>query len=514
MLCGASGEVRFDVRCFTSLQEVVEAAAGKEIAILLLGLAFEGRTGLDALAELETMAPELPVITIEKPGTGLGLHSVRNGARDYFSETDLSLASLDKSIRCGIILHSRRVAAIQDRNLFENLLKNIPERIWFKDLEGRFIRVNQAMADGFKVSDPEAMSGKTDFDFFTREHSQPAFEDERLLIEERVPSIQKSEKETFSDGRIQWALTTKMPLRSAEGQIVGTFGISHDITKLRETEEALEQERNQLQAATSELRGKNSEMESSLVMAREIQLALLPRQYPKFPATASDRNSLLRFDHRYFPAQVVGGDFFSIFSVSPSKAGILICDVMGHGPSAALVTAIMRALCDELMSSYNDPGVLLRGLNLGLRRLLERIENPMFCTAFYMTVDTGDGSVRYANAGHPSPIHIERGKGRAFFLTDHDNRHGPVLGLTEEAEYPVCQFTLEPRDAILLFTDGLFEVSCEGSKEYGAERLLGHIGQHLNLGTAQILDSTLEEVTSKAKSGFDDDVCLVSVERA
>ena len=124
-----------------------------------------------------------------------------------------------------------------ERQLLHTLMENSPDAIYFKDLDSRFLRCSKTQALRFGVDRPEEVVGKTDFDFFEEEHARPAFEDEQRIIRTGQPIIGKAEKEVWkSDGRITWAFTTKMPLRNADGDIVGTFGISADITALKEAE--------------------------------------------------------------------------------------------------------------------------------------------------------------------------------------------------------------------------------------------------------------------------------------
>ncbi|MGB8355787.1 MAG: ATP-binding protein [Chthoniobacteraceae bacterium] len=135
---------------------------------------------------------------------------------------------------------------IQERLLFACLLENIPDRIYFKDEKSRFISVSHAMAVFFGEDDPAKIIGKTDFDFFTKEHAQPAFDDEQQVMRTGEPIIGKVEKETLPDGRVGWVLTSKMPLRDADGRIIGTCGISKDITSMVALEKALEESNTEL----------------------------------------------------------------------------------------------------------------------------------------------------------------------------------------------------------------------------------------------------------------------------
>ncbi|MGA2186763.1 MAG: response regulator [Bryobacteraceae bacterium] len=127
----------------------------------------------------------------------------------------------------------------EERHLLHQLMDNLPDHIYFKDRESRFGLVNRSHVAGFGCRDASDLIGKTDFDFFTLEHAQPAWDDEHDLIHERTPVVSKEEKETWADGRETWVLTTKLPFRDAAGRIIGTFGVSRDITDRKRIESEL-----------------------------------------------------------------------------------------------------------------------------------------------------------------------------------------------------------------------------------------------------------------------------------
>jgi PAS domain S-box-containing protein len=133
----------------------------------------------------------------------------------------------------------------QEQYLMSNLMNNIPDHIYFKDRESRFIRVNLPQVKMFGLTDPDQLIGKSDFDFFSEEHAKQAYDDEQNIIK-TGQSVNMEEKETWTDRPDTWVSTTKVPLRDGEGRIVGTFGISRDITSRRKTEEELASERNLL----------------------------------------------------------------------------------------------------------------------------------------------------------------------------------------------------------------------------------------------------------------------------
>ncbi|MGA2446515.1 MAG: PAS domain S-box protein [Opitutaceae bacterium] len=119
----------------------------------------------------------------------------------------------------------------QEQTLFNSLASTIPDNIYFKDRQSRFVRVNQTMAQRFGLRDPGEAAGKTDFDFFSDEHARQAYKDEQRVMLTGEPLIGLEEKETWPDGRVTWVSTTKVPLRDANGTITGLVGISRDITQ-------------------------------------------------------------------------------------------------------------------------------------------------------------------------------------------------------------------------------------------------------------------------------------------
>lgn len=150
--------------------------------------------------------------------------------------------------------HSAEESLRKEQQLVQILMSTIPSRIYFKDLKSRFIRVNEALAKHFGQASPDDLVGKTDFDFFTQEHAQAAYEDEQRIIQTGTPILNLIEKETWPDRPPTWVATTKMPLRDEHGTIVGTFGLSTDITEQKRNEEqraALELQLHQAQKLES-----------------------------------------------------------------------------------------------------------------------------------------------------------------------------------------------------------------------------------------------------------------------
>lgn len=167
-----------------------------------------------------------------------------DGQQQYWLVVESAVFGADKTIvgSQGVLVDVTRSrygdgTLVNERELLRALLDNSPDHIYFKDRQSRFIKSSTAQALQFGMTTPEGLVGKSDFDVFSEEHARPAFEDEQEIIRTGMPMINKVEKETWQDGRPDtWGLTTKMPLRNLSGQIVGTFGITKDISDLKEAE--------------------------------------------------------------------------------------------------------------------------------------------------------------------------------------------------------------------------------------------------------------------------------------
>lgn len=301
-----------------------------------------------------------------------------------------------------------------------------------------------------------------------------------------------------------------------------TTEISHSIDLLLSTYETavqknleLNRSKELLEEQAAQLREKNAEMSDELEMARELQIAFLPRHSPVFPADAPPDRSALRFCHRYCASQELGGDFYDLLPLSDTQVGVLICDVMGHGIRAALVTAIVRGLVEKLHEESNDPGKFMTQLNLSLCSILSHTTTQLFATALYAVIDTRHGTIRWANAGHPAPIHVRRANHTVNRLQLPGARPGPALGFVNEFTYTTHELPLEEDDLMIFFTDGLYELTDRNEIFYEQEQLTEAVVRRASLPTSQLFDELIEELLRFSNTGaFGDDMCIVGVDVA
>ncbi len=510
---------------------------------------------------------------------------------------------------------------VRHRDLLFDLLMNfLPDNIYFKDRQSRFLLANRAMAEKFQVPDPESMLGLTDQDLFGEMHATEARLDEQDILQGKVEIVRKLEQEDWPDGRVTWAQTTKMPIRTQEGLIIGTFGVSRDITNEREMELRLQRERNLSRTLLNllparvfvkdtrlaytfnnlehlrylgldsesdalgrklrdfidnawsrrlevtdrmiieegrcfrnveeydealnkwmlvnkvplrdpegtiiglvglsidvthqkrleqTLKARNREMETELALARALQQTFLPQSYPTLLSGPSDAAPKVRFAHFYQPSFTLGGDFLSVLGINDHVASVLLCDVMGHGVRASLVTAMLRALSAELRGKAEDPAAFLAALNHLLHESLDSGTDLIFVTAFYGVIDTQLGTVRYCNAGSSCAI-ILRPDGAAQKL-DCEGQCDPALGIFDEFAFRVFTAPIGAGDEMICYTDGVIEASHQEGEEFGEVRLMDYLRQqHGETGRAR-----LEKLVRFIKDycgtdSFDDDICLFS----
>ncbi|MGN8225287.1 PAS domain-containing protein [Gracilimonas sp. BCB1] len=155
-----------------------------------------------------------------------------------------------------VSLFGSKLTIRQQASLFRKLMNHLPDSIFFKDRESRFLAINNACASKLGVNDPKDAVGKTDFDFFDNDHARQARQDEVQIMETEQPIIGKVEKESSKEGKkTAWASTTKLPLYGKNGTVVGTFGITRDVTRQQQSKLELHQAEDTLARLSEQVPG-------------------------------------------------------------------------------------------------------------------------------------------------------------------------------------------------------------------------------------------------------------------
>lgn len=172
----------------------------------------------------------------------------------------------------------RDVPRHTNADLVRAFLEHIPAGVYFKDRESRFVGISRSLAERFGLDDAELAIGRTDFDIFSEEHAQQAFEDEQEIIRSGVPILNKEEKETWPNRSETWVLTTKLPWTDSAGRILGTMGISQDITQRKRAEQELQDYKEHLELLvaqrTAELLRVNLQLEQDIAARKVAEQAL------------------------------------------------------------------------------------------------------------------------------------------------------------------------------------------------------------------------------------------------
>ncbi len=326
------------------------------------------------------------------------------------------------------------------------------------------------------------------------------------------------------------------PIISSEGEVLGSFAMYRQEPRGPRPEEerltgvathlagiAIQRQRaraellalnaeleKRVEERTRELREKNEQMEEELQMARELQLALLPRKFPTIPLDCPPAESALGFISLYFPTGNVSGDFFSVIPVGEKAIGVLICDVMGHGVRSALVTGMIRGLVEEHFRFAADPGTLLTHINRALTVILQQAGTTMFATCFYVVADIERAELRFANAGHPCALHVRRDSAQKL---DDEQSRGPLMGIFPSVTYTTATRPVIKGDRVMLFTDGLYEVADATGAFFNEEQLRATVCRHAALVPEEFFDRVLGDIRKYSQSEtFADDVCVVGMQ--
>ena len=202
-------------------------------------------------------------------------------------------------------------------------------------------------------------------------------------------------------------------------------------------------------------------LQNELGVANTIQQSILPTQFPDDPD--------YQIDGHMIPARGVGGDFFDVMRLDRGRVGLAVADVSDKGVPAALFMMLTRTLLKGAAIGGAGPGGVLKEVN---RLLHEDNDTAMFVTVFYAIFDPGSGTLVYANGGHNPPL-LVHGNGSSDILAQ---TGGIALGLLPDNDYAEQTVTLEPGEAVVMYTDGVTEAVNGEAEEFGMDRLQGVFG--------------------------------------
>jgi sigma-B regulation protein RsbU (phosphoserine phosphatase) len=508
------GGGRFELETAVKMADALAWLARGQTDLVLLDLNLPDSSGLDTFKTVHAAARGVPVIILSGvDDETTAVNAVHAGAEDYLVKDRLTPPLVLRAIIYAMERAEAKKAAQTAQEKYRSIFENSVSGIFQTSPEGRYLNVNPALARIYGYGSTEELMSRIS-DIARLLYVDPNRRAEFIKLMQEQGVVKDFESQIYrKDESVIWIAENARAVRNAEGKIEYYEGMVEDITLRKEAEERERRAKAELARSQAELQKKNDIMEADLKTARDIQLAMLPQQYPTFPLGVQPEQSLLQFRHRYQPTGQVGGDFFNVLPLAANKAGLFICDVMGHGVRSALVTAMLRALVEELRPVAEEPGQLLTRINRDLRSILQQTGTPLFTTAFYLVADLEKRQITYANAGHPRPFLVHRGRGEVEILKYNDGKARPALGLFENTAYPMASRPLAGGDLVLLFTDGLYEVEGPGNAAFSQDQLMEAVRGHARLHCEELLNALLKEIREFAQGQeFNDDVCLVGME--
>ncbi|EQA44270.1 SpoIIE-like protein phosphatase domain protein [Leptospira broomii serovar Hurstbridge str. 5399] len=296
-------------------------------------------------------------------------------------------------------------------------------------------------------------------------------------------------------------LTGKNEFFSQYGLLVflfsGIMGISiqnararKDLKKLNDSLETL------VQSRTHELEKQYRILNEEILVAGGLQSRLIPGLDGQIAG--------LSVNSVYVPVEKIGGDYFDFHDYGDGQVQFLLCDVAGHGISAALIASMLKISFLELAPRHPEPADLLTSLNARMVPVVEK----NFITAVAALFDTKTGEIRYSLAGHPSPIVLTDSSSLPVFLEG----RGPILGWRKEIVLRTWKRDLKKGDRFFFYTDGITEALNAGREMFGEERLLDLLRDSFNRSPRNLNESILSSLREFAGFRLPDDVTYFAVD--
>jgi PAS domain S-box-containing protein len=284
-------------------------------------------------------------------------------------------------------------------------------------------------------------------------------------------------------------------IRNAAGAPVAILGVTRDISDRMRLEK-------ELRASLRQLKERNDIIESDLKTAQMVLRALLPDEAPSW-----DR---LLIDFRYRPLEAIGGDYFNIQPLSEGGLSLFLCDVTGHGITAALFLSLLKSIStSHLRKLAHDPPAYLSALNTDIHENMY----SYFVSGVYGIFSSipGEKSLTLAvsSGGHPQPILHGSGTESPVYLAT----HGKLIGLKRDISFPSIEITLQPGDRVYFYTDGIPEMSNTQGEYLGYERLLEIVSRSGAMPLGEALDAIMSAAHEfRGSAQIADDIVIIGVE--
>ncbi|MBN2004024.1 MAG: SpoIIE family protein phosphatase [Anaerolineae bacterium] len=394
--------------------------------------------------------------------------------------------------------HSAELA--RQKYILDTFMANVPDSIYFKDRDSRFTQVNRSLVRRLGVGDPDDLVGKSDFDIFAAEQAQPKYDQEQAIVRTGQALLDLEEPDVNGG----WALTSKMPLRDEHGAIIGTFGISRDITALKQAQLEVAKAYEEIKSLNVRLREENLRMSAELDISRRIQQMVLPTPAELVQIDGLNITGYMR------PAEEVGGDYYDILQKN-NTLHIGIGDVTGHGlESGVLMLMTQTAIRTLIEHGETDPKSFLTTLNRVILKNTQRMNVDKTLTFSLVKYQEGELKI----VGQHEELLVVR-QGGCVERVD-TFRLGFPLGLEADIASFLAEATVSLNDgeSLVLYTDGITEAENVDQQIYGLDRLCAVLSGQWDRSAEEIKQAVVDDVLKFIGSQrVYDDITLVVLKR-
>ena len=278
MLLRAQG-MKFDVACAATYEAGLEHLHATPCDVALVDYRLDGHNGIDLIREARAGGCTVPFIILtgmEHPD--LVAQALAAGAADFLVKGDRNQAALCRSIHYVFLRQASEKLRAEERQLLRSVIETIPDRIYVKDIEGRYVIDNASHRRFIGVRGVENVIGKTVHDFFPPGIAAQFEADDQALLRSGLPLLEREESTVDEQGREAWMRTAKVPLHDAAGKIAGVLGVSRDITARKRAEAERDRSDIALRQALAELRASHEELKATqLILIQTEKLESLGR---------------------------------------------------------------------------------------------------------------------------------------------------------------------------------------------------------------------------------------------
>lgn len=226
-----------------------------------------------------------------------------------------------------------------------------------------------------------------------------------------------------------------------------------------------------------------AKMVRELNIAKSVQKAIIPKQFPRISHFDMFGVSV--------PSEELGGDYFDYFLLEENRIGLLIADVSGHGVPSSLITTMVKAYFEYYTKRYWEPDKVLQNVNRDMAAIIQ--DTGFYLTAYYAVLDLKTLKLTVSSAGHDSALAVTRGREDAFTLGG-EGADGTILGIFPDAEYQAQTYQLEPDTKIIIYTDGITEARSDTGEFFGTERLQQFLKSQLGRSSRDSVEALIRQV--------------------